>query len=381
MRKTLIIVDSFTMGGIQRLALDQAYALSECEIFVTILVLDAEPTENISSFFHTEKDLIKHLGIKFIFLGGSRYSHFKKIRLMLEKELFELVICHSLRGAVISYLCKKFLWLKPKIVTTIHQNLSMSAPVQRVRRIFYSQFTDVLLAYSSAVKQDWDYRRKKNPFIWLISNRKKISVCRNGVYLPRIKLNHKNFAVPENEVKRFIFVSRLTAWKGLPTVISLMNLQEMSHVNLFLITPTQPNNYLDHLEPGIHKRIESVVGKSVSQLEFKSGDLHLYPASYGPKAKFIEGISINVLEMACFGIKSLVTKGGVGTWPELLEYGVVAEAEWSDPISTLELMGKHSASLNSDDISKTRNLVDIIKNIIKIYEVAGLSPIKPRIPH
>ena len=86
--------------------------------------------------------------------------------------------------------------------------------------------------------------------------------------------------------------------------------------------------------------------------------------------------------MACFGIKSLVTKGGVGTWPELLEYGVVAEAEWSDPISTLELiMGKHSASLNLDDISKTRNLVDIIKNIIKIYEVAGLSPIQPRIPH
>ena len=102
----------------------------------------------------------------------------------------------------------------------------MSAPVQRVRRVFYSQFTDILFAYSEAVKKDWDYRREHNPFIWLISCRRNISVCRNGVYLPRINFNQREFSNAANKIKRLIFINRLTAWKGLDVALKIIELKQ-----------------------------------------------------------------------------------------------------------------------------------------------------------
>lgn len=377
MRKVVIIVDDFKIGGIQRIALDQAYALNENGIKATIVVLSSKPQLSVPSFIHTEKPFIENLNVSFLFLDGSKYKQFKGLLNFLKDNTPELLICYSLRGTVLSFICKRFTPIKIKVVTVIEQLLSMSAPIQRVRRVFYSQFTDVLFAYSVAVKNDWDYRRKHNPFIWVISSRKLISVCRNGVFLPRIEFNQKEFTKPLSTIKRLIFVNRLTAWKGLPIMLRIIESEEFSETKLLLITPNDPKEYLADLEPTVQDRIMTVVGKSVSQVDFHPGDLHIYPASYGPKSRFIEAISINVLEMACFGVKSFVTEKGEETWPELVKNGMIYGVNWSDLPSVIKTILKNGMPAKIPEVNAARHLIDVKNNLNEIFEAAGFGEFSP----
>jgi glycosyltransferase involved in cell wall biosynthesis len=247
----------------------------------------------------------------------------------------------------------------------------MSAPNQRVKRILYSQFTDILFAYSVAVKNDWEHRRKHNPFIWLISYHKKISVCKNGVYLPRIKFNQTELLSKNNKNKRFIFVSRLAAWKGLSKVINIIEAKEFEKTNLLIVSPDDPMSYLADVDQEVKKRISSVIGKSVSQIQFYRNDLHIYPATYGPTNRYIESISINVLEMACFGVKSFVTKNGVETWPDLAKLGMIFEVDWSDLPSAIRTILENDAPAGVSEIAKARELIDIQNHLNQIYCAAG----------
>ena len=377
MRTIEIIIDDFKIGGIQRLALDQAYALNEMGLKATIIVLSSIPNHDVPSFLQAEKDLIKNLKIEIVFFDGSKSQQFKKLSNHVKASNPELLICHSLRATVFCRLIKGLLRSKCVIVTTLHQLLSMSAPIQRVRRVFYSQFTDVLFAYSVAVKKDWDYRRRHNPFIWLISSRRSMSVCRNGVYLPRINFDKENSTRETNNIKRLIFVNRLTAWKGLPVALKIIEAKEFSDANLLLITPDDPEEYLTKLKPDVLSRILTVVGKSVSQIEFYSGDVHIYPAAYGPSSRYIESISINVLEMACFGVKSFVTKDGVDTWPELINSGIIYEVSWPDVSSTIKTILQNRLDVEAPEVNKARQLIDIKNNLDKIVDSAGLAKLIP----
>lgn len=338
----------------------------------TIIVLNSKPLNNVPSFIHAEKDLIQKLKIEFIFLDGSKFRQFKNLFSIIKSKKTKLLICHSLRATVLCYFIKKLLKVKFSIVTSIHQLLSMSAPVQRVRRVFYSQFTDILFAYSEAVKKDWDYRRKHNLFIRSISCRRNISVCRNGVYLPRINFNQGKFSNSENKIERLIFINRLTAWKGLDVALKIIELKEFINTRLLLVTPDDPNKYLVDVNSEVRDRILSIAGKSVSQIEFYPGDLHIYPATYGPSSRYIEAISINVLEMACFGVKSFVTKNGVDTWPELVKSGMVFEVDWSNEQSTINTILKNGVSAKVDEINNARELIDVKNNLNKIFSAAGL---------
>jgi len=371
-RNILIVVDDFKIGGIQRIALDQAYGINNNGMHATIIVLSSKPLNNVPSFIHAEKDLIQKLKIDFIFLDGSKFRQFKNLFSIIKSKKTKLLICHSLRATVLCYFIKKLLKVKFSIVTTIHQLLSMSAPVQRVRRVFYSQFTDILFAYSEAVKKDWDYRRKHNPFIRLISYRRNISVCRNGVYLPRINFNQGEFSNSDNKIKRLIFINRLTAWKGLDVALKIIELTEFINTRLLLVTPDDPNKYLLDVNSEVRDRILSIVGKSVSQIEFYPGDLHIYPATYGPSSRYIEAISINVIEMACFGVKSFVTKNGIDTWPELVKSGMIYEVDWSNEQSTINTILKNGVSAKVDEINNARELIDVKNNLNKIFSAAGL---------
>jgi len=379
-RNIEIIIDDFKIGGIQRLALDQAYALNEIGLKATVIVLNSMPSHDVPSFLYAEEDLIKNLKIEIVFFDGSKYQQFKTLKNHVSLSNSELLICHSLRATVFCRLIKSLLRSKCVIVTTLHQLLSMSAPIQRVRRVFYSQFADLLFAYSVAVKKDWDYRRKHNPFIWLISSRKAMSICRNGVYLPRINFNKENSTNEINKIKRLVFVNRLTAWKGLPVALKIIEAKEFSDASLLLITPENPEEYLTNLKPDILNRILFLVGKSVSQIEFNSGDIHIYPATYGPSSRYIESISINVLEMACFGVKSFVTKGGVDTWPELVKSGIIYEVSWLDVPSVIRTMLENGLDLEASEVERVRQLIDIKKNLEQIFHSSGLAEFFPTQP-
>ena len=221
MPQILIICDDFQIGGIQRLALDQAYELNRRGISSQILVLRAKPDSITASFVKSEKELIESLAIQITYLPGSRARQFVGLKKLLNKENYNYILGHSLRGTVLIWFIRLFINYNLTIITTIHQLPSMSAPTQRIRRFIYSQFADKLYIYSVAAKNDWNFLRKHNPFIWLISSRRKTQLCRNGVFLPRLSLKESNFKSQPKILKRFVFIGRLTAWKGLKTFLDI----------------------------------------------------------------------------------------------------------------------------------------------------------------
>jgi len=363
MPQILIICDDFRIGGIQRIALDQAYELNRRGISSEILVLSADPGLSTASFQKSEKELIKTLDVEITYLSGSRTQQCISLNKLLKKENYEYILGHSLRGSVLIWLLKFFMNYKPTIITTIHQLPSLSAPVQRVRRIFYSQFSDKLFIFSAIAKKDWNYRRKSNPFIRLISSRRKIELCRNGVYLPRLPFPEGNFNSQDKILKRFVFIGRLTAWKGLGTFLDLAQMPQFKNIKILLVTPSDPKEYLANLEKDLAGRIICEVGKSISQIDFCTGDLHLYPASPGANSRFTEGVSINVLEMACLGVPSLITKGGAETWPELVDLGMITEVDWSNLEAVAKIIEQDFTRPSITAIEQSRAIIDVGKNI------------------
>lgn len=353
------------MGGIQRLALDQAYELNRRRESCQILVLGVMPDSLTSSFEKSEKELIESLGVQIIYLPGSRIRQYINLRKLLIEENYNYVFGHSLRGTVLTWLIRLVIKSNLTIITTIHQLPSMSDKIQRIRRIFYSQFSDKLYIYSAVAKKDWNLQRNQNPFIWLISSRKKIELCRNGVFLPRLSLKEINFESQSKIIKRFVFIGRLTAWKGLKTFLDIAQLPQFKNIEILLVTPTEPREFLINLEKNLIDRISCEVGKSLSQINFYSGDLHIYPAN--PNAThsefFVEGVSINVLEMACLGVPSLITKGGADTWPELVDFGIISEVDWSNLSAVAKIIERDFTAPPAKVIELCRSLLDIGRNL------------------
>jgi hypothetical protein len=222
------------------------------------------------------------------------------------------------------------------------------------------------------VEKDWNLRRKRNLFIWILSCFREISVCRNGVFLPRVKSIKVNSITSENKRRRLIFASRVTAWKGLDHIKKVLTLPSFATTELLLITPFPAESFINEARVVSQNLVNNIVGKSITEIDFNCNDLHLYPASYGTKSKFIEGISLNVLEMSCIGVKSFITKNGKETWPDLADMGVVQEVDWDELSDTDAQLILSSTVLSAEKIEKSQSLIDIANNIRMIFEKAGL---------
>jgi glycosyltransferase involved in cell wall biosynthesis len=354
--KILIICDTARIGGVERLALDQAYELSSMysETNATILILNSPPTDLDSSFIKNEEVLIKKLGIDIIYAPGKRLTQLQFLKKYLATNEFKYIFTSSMRASVMSW-CLRFAFRFDFIIfNTVQQLPSLTSPNQHLRRSIYSQFSDKLFICCASALDDWNNRRKKSLLIKLVSSRRKVELCRNGVYLPRLISNES--LLPYSGLKRFVFIGRLTAWKGLETFLRIAQQNEFEDVEILLVTPTNPSNYLVQLDKSLLSKIQCVVGKSISEIEFKSGDLHLYPATYGDNT-FVEGISLNVLEMACIGIPSLVTKNGCATWPELQYLGLVYEVDWNDISGIKNVISK--INIQAPSMFKARAIIDI----------------------
>ena len=365
--KVLIIVDDFRMGGIQRLALDQAYKLSDLDIKSEILVLSPAPNSDISTFAKAESSLILNRKIRITYSIGNRLSQILSLKKLIKEIGYNIIVAHSLRGAVAVKILSLLRVLECRVIIVIHQLPSLSAPIQRTRRFVYSQFSDLLYSYSQAVVNDWEFRRRRNALIWALTLRKSMSICRNGIYLERlVELNAgvvSNFQKSFDSNPRLVFIGRLASWKGLAKFIEIASMEELSAFDILLVTPSLPVEFIELLETRFGKRASIEIGKSISQIDFFATDLHLVPLNYGKNAVFIESISLTVLEMACMGIRSIISEGGNSTWPELKELGFVIEADWDNPISTANKILTLKSSIEEHKILEVRNLIDIKNNL------------------
>lgn len=362
-KNVLVVYDNFLIGGIQRLMLDQCYEMNSLGYKSEILILSEAPNESIPTFEKREQSLIQQYGAKISYLPGSKLKQLIYILKLIKSNSYDYVFAHSLRGGVLVWVSRLILRKRVSISTVIHQLPSLSAPSQRRKRYFYSRFTDNLLIFSESARKDWNYYLHKNLPMRIIAGSKQIKTCRNGVFLPRLSECTKDLIPNSYFIRRLIFIGRLKEWKGIDTFLELAQNPKLKDFEILIVTPTDPSKFIEKLDAGFQKRITCVVGKSISEIGFKTNDIHLYPANYGPESLYTEGVSINVLEMACLGVTSLITFGGGETWPELVKLGLVVEVNWSNPKSVVEIINSEANLEKNLEVGLARKIIDIKNNI------------------
>jgi len=365
MRKAYIFLDNLRVGGYQRLTLDQAYKLSDLEIDVTVFVLSPESDWN---FARIESDLIIQKRIKLVSVSEERFILTEFLRKTFRSEDKEiLIISHSLRATLALRILKTLNCFKGTINTTLHQLPGLSHKSQRVKRFVYAQFSDNLFCFSKATELNWYSQfgsRLSRPLRFLS---KEISVLRNGIYLDRLP-NQSHNRLEDNQ-PRIIYLGRISFWKGLDTLKSLARLPELNQFDFLLMVPKISSEDLADLSSLLHDRFEIIEGKSISSLESRTGDVHIYPAHYGEGVSIIESISLNCLEMSAIGVPSLVSKGGLHTWPDLAESKLIREVDWSDLKTVAQALINTSKTLVGDiELKKVRQIVDIENQISKLLD-------------
>lgn len=369
MKQVHLFIDNLGIGGFQRLCLDQAYALSEMGYSVAIHSLSELPDLNTKSFLSIEGDLIASLKIQIHTLSN---KHSRQIantyQILRNHDSKDLIISHSLRATAVIFIASMFQKDKVLFITQIHQLPTLSAPMQRFRRFMYAQLSPALIAYSEAVKKDWDARVRNFPFIfrWLFN--KPIQVIRNGIYLPRIPAS-----LPASESRsegRLIFLGRNTGWKGIDTFLSYCEHPLLAHFKILLMLPNIEAVFEQELVARFGHRIEIALGKSVASFTPKYGDVHFYAAQYGGDAKFIESISLNCLEMAAAGVPSVVTSNGIETWEDLMETGIFYECDWTDSDETSrKILEASQKRISNDNFQRIQTQIDVRGNVGKLIDI------------
>lgn len=361
MPHVIIAVENLRIGGYQRLALDQSYSLADKGISVLLLLLN--PTDSgLRSFEIAESPLIIQKRIDIRRLSGNRLKDLYHLRrLMREFDSPLLVLSHSLRASVLFSFGKLGSRHKISIHTTIHQLPALSAPYQRFKRFIYAQFTDKLFGYSVAVCHDWE------DCYWKLG--KPIILLRNGIYLPRLVTNTV-FPKFARNTSRLIYLGRITGWKGVDVYLSLFKKPQFAQYGgLMMISEKSPEieREIDRIGK---RRIDLKVGANLSEYVPRPGDLHVYATNYGNKSKFSESISLNCLEMAAIGVRSLVSKSNCNTWPELTGSNIFIESEW-DQIETFDLSA-HGNPLPGELLQNIQEIVSIENNLnehLKLWEI------------
>lgn len=365
MKSVTFFIDNLRIGGFQRLCLDQAYAFSDRGYKVTIIALQENEISN-ASFLISEYALIEKKNLQIVFASN---SHLKQLMILLRitKNLSsnDILISHSLRATALLRLAFILVLKRPKFTTTIHQLPTLSAAWQRFKRFSYAQLSPVLTAYSNAVKSDWESRISKFPFGARVLFSKEILVLRNGIYLPRIATNHSEVEVCT--IPRLVFLGRLTSWKGFATFLNFARHSHLCHFRLLLIVPAIPEETIKDLIEEFGNRIEFVIGQSFDAYSPVPGDVHFYAAEYGQDAKYIESISLNCLEMASVGTPSVVTIGGLKTWPDLEDLGLFYECNWNDVNLVIgQIFRASKIKIDSEILEKIRETISIEKNVVKL---------------
>ena len=364
-----MVLDNFRIGGIERLALDQLFALSDMGISAVAYYRQEKATKENPNFLELEAERIAQKSIQINAMPEGDLAQLRVLVHFLRNNNVSIVINHSVGASVILRLAKILSRNRVKVKTFIHQLPTLSAPMQRIKRFIYALTSDELYGYSAAVVQDWNERLDRNPLSRMLLGWKRPKVLRNGIYLNRLPKIQPSSEEKSNYV-RMVFIGRGVAWKNKEFIISSLRSMAQNQVRALLVLPSIELEARKTLTAEFGALIEFEIGKKVEDIIFTQNDINIYPVNYGPKAKFVESISLNCLEMACLGIPSLVTYGGCETWPELLDLGVFHQVDWANFQSFFSALNwVKNSHLNASQINSVQEIISIKNNIAEILEI------------
>jgi len=363
-----IVLDNLRVGGIQRLALDEAYSLTRTGKKVSLLVLEApmpvDDIREVDSLFFQNHSLEIH------FLPSSRSRQVVWFARYLKKNRPRIILCHSAKSVWIVKLASLLSLQKIYIVCFVHQLASLSSFSQRAKRFILFSLANQIRASSYQFILEFEKTHKRLGLInrWVV---KKFNFDRMGIDLRRIKWTQTNFElIPIEGKPALIFNSRLTGWKGFETFLRIAEL--LGNEFQYILITTRTGNHSDS-----RVRFNSMAtaklfhGKSVSHFKWNTPSVHLYPTNYGPKVKYPQSIGLNVLECLSLGIPSIISYDSFETWPEFKNNKMIHTTSWKEEESTqlvrqaLQLLGQKNSLLDEPFYK----FIDIDQHVMRLQEL------------
>lgn len=324
-----IAVDDLRVGGIQRLAMDEAYALAAIGVRTSIICFtQSRQEDSILALDGENSKSLSTRGIEIIYISNEN-KILKVLRLakLIKSKKVKSVVCHSPSSAAMFRTASLLVKKSVQINLWIHQLISLSDHVQKFKRILYSYSATNLYFSSKQFKLEWELERLDRVLRrFFFIKRESRQICRLGVYLPRVIDSMERFTC-NDESKHLIFASRVASWKGVGTFVSISKMRNDFHSVLMSV------NFGDELRQQFESDSEAshlIEGKPPSFLSEISTPIHLYPTNYGSKTRYSQSIGLNVIEFAALGIPSLVSKEEVTTYPELFDSGLVFSVDWDN---------------------------------------------------
>jgi hypothetical protein len=361
----VIVVDNFRVGGIQRIALDEAYALVALGVKVMLVALeqakDADDIRQIDGNYFSETKLqILHLP----------YSNFKKIttiKEILKTTSTKTVISHSVKAIALFRFASLISLRSISIIGYIHQLITLSDRKQAFKRLLFLNLASVVHASSQQFISEISKLRESDKLVRIMF-RRKIELDRMGVYLPRL-LGIAEYETIELEHTKpaLIFLSRLVGWKGFAKYIEIAEALGPKYTYIVFSSRLYLN------DESIARQCEKigaiiVCNKSVAHLNIPGPFIHLYPTYYGQQVKFPQSIGMNVLECAALGIPSIISRDNFSTWPDLEQATLVQTTDWSirDVTDKITHLFDEGSIIEVNELNHIRKAVSIEGHIYRL---------------
>lgn len=364
--RAFLAVDDLRVGGIQRLVMDEAYALAD-EGYKVHIVNFGGVRENDSIIYVDEMTVEKLLAksISITNLPSGKYLKMCKLRIfMIENEL-NSVICHSPSASLWFRAAALSCFRHVQISLWIHQVLTLSDWKQALKRVILSTTADKIYFSAVQFKLEWEANLVDRVIRKIKSDQNRV-VDRLGVHIPRVLGNAGGFDC-EPVLTHLIYASRLTPWKGLEKFDQIIERNPDYHP--VVLTVNVPGDLTSSILQAEKLEDHLLVCKSPNFVANLRKTVHVYPTDYGKKVRNPQSIGLNVMEFAVLGIPSLISPEVTSTYPEILNSILVESVDWQES----ELVDEKIISLANLTQSERKNAAVKMQAICSIqHHVATL---------
>ncbi len=356
-----IIVDNLDIGGVQRLALDEFYYFTEKGEDVEIITLS--PLRE-SSILQLDRDFSLFKKVRTRVIDSNRLISIILFWKLFRSSNTNLLVTHSLSSCfqlrVALILSRK----KIPLLAYVHQSIGLSTGWQKRKRLMYSVLCSELVFGSQNFAYDWVEQVEKNWFSKRFFN-KPFTIRAIGIYIPRImELSRKKLENCDSSAPHFIFASRITDWKGFGKFAEICN--STTHSACHVVVMTASNSRLQEVSK-INRNpadLHLIYDSQPAAISSYRNSIHFYPTNYGNKVNRPLTVGLNVFEFLALGIPSLISKGGLESYPGLEGNSLLQQVDWmndteitkaitlssmmtSSQIETAKLLAEKAVSIES----------------------------------